>query len=98
MPADRRRPPDIRAGVALNWTWIIFAVTLTPVTFGSVVVWQLARHHVLGYWWLAVPLGSTVVPLAVLTAGLRSARRLARDSTARPGRGASEAGVAPDAG
>ena len=91
MPADHR-PPDIRAGMALNRALIIFAVTLAPVTAGGAVIGELASHHVLGYWWLAVPLGCAAVPLAVLVAGLAIARRLAR--TPRPGRAWETAGPA----
>jgi hypothetical protein len=97
MPADRSSP-DVRVGAALNWVWIIFAVTLAPVTFGGAVIYLLARDHVLGYWWLALPLGGAVVPLAVLIAGPGTARRLVRDTTARPGLGDGEVGVAADAG
>ena len=97
MPADHR-PPDIRAGMALNRALVIFAITLAPVTAGGAVIGELASHHVLGYWGLAVPLGCAAVPLAVLVAGLRIARRLARDGTARPGLGDGGAGVAAGAG
>jgi hypothetical protein len=98
MPADRSSPPDVRAGLALNRAWIIFAITLAPVTAAGAVIYLLARDRILGYWWLAVPLGSAAVPLAVLIAGLGTARRLARDTGARPGLGDGEAGVAADAG
>jgi hypothetical protein len=98
MPADRSSPPEVRAGAALNRTWIIFAASLAPVTAAVAVIYLLARDHILGYWWLAVPLGGAAVPLGVLIAGLGAARRLARDTAARPGRGDGEDGVAADAG
>jgi hypothetical protein len=84
MTTGSQQDPAIRAGLALTRTWIFFALTLAPAVFGSAVLYTLGRHHVLGYWWVSVPLGFLAAPLAILLSGLRTARRLARDPAAAP--------------
>ena len=67
-----RRPAP--AGVRLVRMHVAFAFVLTPVTFGSLVVYILASHHLISYWWLALTLGWGIVPLAILVRALRYAR------------------------
>jgi len=56
----------VSAGVRLARLHIAFSFALTPVTFGSLVVYVLASQHMVSYWWLALTLGWAVVPLAIL--------------------------------
>jgi hypothetical protein len=55
---------------------VAFAVAMTPVTLGSLVVYVLASNHLISYWWLAVALGWAIVPLAILVRARRYARRV----------------------
>ena len=71
------------AGVRLARMYVAFAFALTPVTFGSVVVYILASNHLISYWWLALTVGWAIVPLAILVCALRYARPGAA-SSARP--------------
>ena len=62
------------AGVRLVRLHVAFAFALTPVTFGSLVVYVLASNHLISYWWLALTVGWGIVPLAILVRALRYAR------------------------
>ena len=64
----------VPAGVRLLRMYVAFAFTLTPVTFGSLVVYTLAGNHLISYWWLALTVGWGIVPLVILVRGLRYAR------------------------
>jgi hypothetical protein len=52
-------------GVRYTLLWVLFAVAQFPLTIGIVVLLLLGSRHVVGYWWLAVPLAAEVVPGAL---------------------------------
>ncbi len=66
------------AGAKLAQMYVAFAFALAPVTFGSLIVYVLANHHLISYWWLALTFGWATVPLAILVRALRYGRRIQR--------------------
>jgi hypothetical protein len=62
-------------GARLTQLHMAFAFAVTPVTFGSLVIYVLASHHLISYWWLAFTLGWAIVPLGILLRSPRHARR-----------------------
>ena len=64
------------AGARLNQAHVAFAFAVTPVTLGTLVVCALAGSRLISYWWLALPLGWAIVPLAILVRACRYARQV----------------------
>jgi hypothetical protein len=64
--------------------WALFAVLQFPVTVGFAVLMALGANHLVGYWWVAVPLAAEVIPGAVFWRVLRLGRALS-SAQSRPG-------------
>jgi hypothetical protein len=77
-------PAQASAGVKLARMHIALALTLAPALFGSMAVYLLARSHLISYWWLALTLGSAIIPLVIFVRSLRYARQVAQPSQSSP--------------
>jgi hypothetical protein len=86
MTTASGQPALPRAG-AVRYTllWVLFAVAQFPVSMGIAVLLLLGSHHVVGYWWLAVPLAAEAVPGALYWRLCRLGRALSAGSPGSAG-------------